>query len=105
MAITGGFRSAASMALNVEAGLLPIHLQFQWQLFRLALRALAAPPSHPLHHCTSAVQNRRTNALHKSPLNLALANPLLPHDLVVEVIHPDPIPPWSPDPAPPINVA
>ncbi|GAA6057931.1 hypothetical protein NBRC10513_006511 [Rhodotorula toruloides] len=92
MAVTGGFHSAAGQALEIEAGLLPVHLQLQNQLFRLALRALSAR-HRPLH------------APHRSPLDLALNNPLLPPDLAVETIYPDPIPPWSPDPAPPVELA
>uniref|UniRef100_A0A0K3CBV9 Uncharacterized protein n=1 Tax=Rhodotorula toruloides TaxID=5286 RepID=A0A0K3CBV9_RHOTO len=105
MAVTGGFRSAAGEALDIKAGLLPVHLQLQNQLFRLALRALSAPPSHPLHARTVAARRRPKHASHRSPLDLALANPLLPPDLGVETIFPDPIPPWSSDPAPPVELA
>ncbi|BGO96362.1 hypothetical protein NBRC10512_003239 [Rhodotorula toruloides] len=105
MAVTGGFCSAAGEALEVEAGLLPIHLQLQNHLFRLALCALSAPPSHPLQVRTTAARRRPGTAAHRSPLNLALTNPLLPPDLVVETIHPDPTPPWSPNPAPAVEVA
>ncbi|PRQ71732.1 hypothetical protein AAT19DRAFT_9847 [Rhodotorula toruloides] len=82
-----------------------VHLQLQNQLFRLALRALAAPPSHPLHARVVAARRRPAYAPHRSPLDLALTNPILPPDIVVETIHPDPIPPWSPDPAPPVELA
>ncbi|GAA6045615.1 hypothetical protein NBRC10513_005033 [Rhodotorula toruloides] len=105
MAITGSFRSAAGGALEIEAGLLPIHLQLQHQLFRLALRAPAALPTHPLHHRATAARRRPTLATHRSPLDLALTNPLLPPSLAVETIHPDPIPPWSPNPAPRVDLA
>ncbi|BGP72779.1 hypothetical protein NBRC10513v2_006177 [Rhodotorula toruloides] len=47
----------------------------------------------------------RLHAAYRSPLDLALANPLLPADLAIETIHPDPIPPWSSDPAPPVELA
>ncbi|KAJ8294879.1 putative RNA-directed DNA polymerase from transposon BS [Rhodotorula toruloides] len=104
-AVTGGFRSAAGEALEIEAGLLPVHLQLQNQLFRLALRALSASPSHPLHHRALAARLRPSHTSHRSPLDLALANPLLPPDLAVEPIHPDPIPPWSPNPAPRVDLA
>ncbi|GAA6058001.1 hypothetical protein NBRC10513_007309 [Rhodotorula toruloides] len=105
MAVTGGFRSAAGEALEIEAGLLPTHLQLQNHLLRLALRALAAPPSHPLHARTAAARNCPAHASYRSPLDLALANPLLPPNLVVETIHPDPVPPWSPNPAPSVDLA
>ncbi|KAJ8292920.1 hypothetical protein OF846_003646 [Rhodotorula toruloides] len=76
MAVTGGFCSAAGEALEIKAGLLPIHLQLQNQLFCLALRALSAPPSHPLHHRTTAARRRPAHAAHRSPLDLALTNPI-----------------------------
>ncbi|BGP73832.1 hypothetical protein NBRC10513v2_007250 [Rhodotorula toruloides] len=38
-------------------------------------------------------------------LDLAIANPLLPPNLVVKTIHPDPVPPWSPNPAPRVDLA
>ncbi|GAA6058155.1 hypothetical protein NBRC10513_007298 [Rhodotorula toruloides] len=93
MVVTSRFRSAAGEALEIEAGLLPIHLQLQNQLFCLALRALSAPRLHPLHNRTTAAHRRPIHASHRSPLDLAPANPLLPPDLTVETIHPDPIPP------------
>ncbi|CDR48848.1 hypothetical protein NBRC10512_005718 [Rhodotorula toruloides] len=67
--------------------------------------ALSARPSHPLHHRTIATRQRPIHSSHRLPLDLALANPLLPPDLDVESIHPDPIPPWSPDPAPAVDLA
>ncbi|EGU10936.1 2-hydroxymuconic semialdehyde dehydrogenase [Rhodotorula toruloides ATCC 204091] len=70
MAVTGGFRSAAGEAQEIEAGLLPVHLQLQNQLFRLALRALAAPFLHPLHARTIAARRRPAHASYRSPLDL-----------------------------------
>ncbi|GAA6057913.1 hypothetical protein NBRC10513_002947 [Rhodotorula toruloides] len=100
MAVTGGFRSAAGEALDIVAGHLPIHLQLQNRLFHLALRTLTAPPTHPLHARTIAARRCPLHAPHRTPLDLALVNPFLEPNLAVETIHPDPIPPWSPDPAP-----
>lgn len=107
MAASGGFWSAAGQALEIEAGLLLIHLQLQHQLFWLALRALAPPPppSHPLHVRNAAACCRLSPVSHHSPLDLALTLPSPPPDPVVETIHSDPIPLWSPHPAPPVNLA
>ncbi|EMS22840.1 reverse transcriptase [Rhodotorula toruloides NP11] len=103
MAVCGGFRSAAGKALEVESGLLPIHLELDRTVFRLGLRALSATPEHPLHART--VRARRSPAIrHPSPLDRALDFPLL-HHATFEPIHPCPIPPWSPDPAPPVTLA
>ncbi|BGP01165.1 hypothetical protein JCM10021v2_004864 [Rhodotorula toruloides] len=91
-AVTGGFRSAAGEALDIVAGLLPIYLQLQDQLFHLALRALTAPPSHPLHAHTAVARSRPALVSYRSPLDLTLTNPLLPSNLAVETIHPNPNP-------------
>ncbi|EGU10937.1 hypothetical protein RTG_03150 [Rhodotorula toruloides ATCC 204091] len=70
MSVTGGFRSAAGKALEVEAA-----------------------------------RRRSPHASHRSPLDFALTNPLIPPDLVVETIHLDPVSPWSPNPAPHVELA
>uniref|UniRef100_A0A0K3CPZ3 BY PROTMAP: gi/342318905/gb/EGU10861.1/ Pol-like protein [Rhodotorula glutinis ATCC 204091] n=2 Tax=Rhodotorula toruloides TaxID=5286 RepID=A0A0K3CPZ3_RHOTO len=103
MAVSGGFRSAAGEALRLEAGLLPIHLQLNRSVFRLGLRALSAMPTHPLHKRTSRARSLPATR-HPSPLNYALAFPLLAN-AIVEPIHPDPTPPWSPSPAPLVDMA
>uniref|UniRef100_A0A0K3CQ65 BY PROTMAP: gi/342320283/gb/EGU12224.1/ Pol-like protein [Rhodotorula glutinis ATCC 204091] n=1 Tax=Rhodotorula toruloides TaxID=5286 RepID=A0A0K3CQ65_RHOTO len=72
-------------------------------VFRLGLRALSAVPSHTLHNRISRAR-RSPATRHHSPLDRALDFQLLSNALV-EPIHPDPIPPWSPNPAPPVTLA
>ncbi|GAA6058401.1 hypothetical protein NBRC10513_007086 [Rhodotorula toruloides] len=103
MAVSGGFRSAAGEALEVESGLLPIHLELDRAVFCLGLRALSATPSHPLHDRINCAR-RSPATRHPSPLDRALSFLLLSHS-TVEPIHPDPIPPWLPNPAPPVTLA
>ena len=97
--VCGGTRTAAGEALAVEAGLQPVRLLLRKSLFRLALRALAAPASHLLHHRVRLARATPT-AVHAGPLHCTLiAFPLLAPDLNAETLFPDPFAPWAPDPS------
>ncbi|GAA6025388.1 hypothetical protein JCM10207_001372, partial [Rhodosporidiobolus poonsookiae] len=72
---------------------------------RLALRALSAAPSHPLATPTRLAQ-ATPSPVHRSAIHHALASPLLPPlPQPLEVLHPDPVAPWSPPPHVRIDVA
>ncbi|GAA5991868.1 hypothetical protein JCM11641_003654 [Rhodosporidiobolus odoratus] len=105
--ISGGFRSTSREALDVEAGLPPIHHQLALAQLRLALRAKAASPAHPLHrpaHLAIAALSREMPN-YPSPFHFALSSPLLPAQVALETILPDPIAPWETDPCAMIEVA
>lgn len=102
--VSGGFKTAALSALEVEANMLPVRLRLQLRTLKVALHTISQPPSHPLY--SQAIKARSAlPSRHPSPLHLLLdPTPLLPPSLSVETIHPFPIPPWD-HLSPPISVA
>ncbi|GAA5961153.1 hypothetical protein JCM10213_008289, partial [Rhodosporidiobolus nylandii] len=102
--VSGGFGSAARETLEVEAGLAPLEHRLALTHLKLALRALSAPPSHPLH-LPAQLALARPSPPHPSPLHAALASPLLPRLLRIEPILPDPVAPWEEEPAVAIVIA
>ncbi|GAA5960384.1 hypothetical protein JCM10213_001740, partial [Rhodosporidiobolus nylandii] len=102
--VSGGFGSAARETLEVEAGLAPLEHRLALTHLKLAMRALSAPPSHPLH-LPAQLALARPSPPHPSPLHAALASPLLPRLLRVEPILPDPVAPWEEEPAVAIVIA
>ncbi|BGP44108.1 hypothetical protein JCM10449v2_008171 [Rhodotorula kratochvilovae] len=97
--VCGGARTAAGEALAIEAGLQPVRLLLRKSLLRAALRALAAPPAHPLHQ-RARLALASPAAVHAGPLHRAFtAYPLLTPDLKVEALLPDPVAPSAPEPA------
>ncbi|GAA5838232.1 hypothetical protein JCM11251_003434 [Rhodosporidiobolus azoricus] len=104
--VCGGYRSSAAAALKVEANLPPLDLVLRSLRFRLALRALAAPPQHLLHlPCQLARLSRPRR--HASPIHTALhAFPsIFPPTIHVETLLPWPIPPWDSTPSPTTLIA
>ncbi|GAA5963395.1 hypothetical protein JCM10213_008311, partial [Rhodosporidiobolus nylandii] len=102
--VSGGFGTAAREALEVKAGLPPLEHRLALTHLKLALRALSAPPSHPLHLPTQLAL-ARPSPPHPSPPHAALASPLLPPLLRVEPILPDPVAPWEEEPPVAILIA
>ncbi|GAA6019785.1 hypothetical protein JCM10207_003693, partial [Rhodosporidiobolus poonsookiae] len=107
LAVTGAYRTTSLAALQVEANLPPLDLVLRRRCFALALRALFATPTHPLHaraHLARVVRGKRT---YPSPLHLALhAFPaLLPPSRAVEPLVPHPLAPWAPQPRVSVVVA
>ncbi|GAA5959568.1 hypothetical protein JCM10213_008943, partial [Rhodosporidiobolus nylandii] len=102
--VSGGFGTAAREALEVEAGLAPLEHRLRLTHLKLALRALSAPPSLPLHAPTQLTL-ARPSPPHPSPLHAALASPLLPRNTRLETILPDPVAPWEEEPSVAIVIA
>ncbi|GAA6025381.1 hypothetical protein JCM10207_001368, partial [Rhodosporidiobolus poonsookiae] len=100
LAVTGAYRTTSLAALQVEANLPPLDLVLRRRCFALALRALSATPTHPLHARARLARIVRGKRTHPSPLHLAIhAFPtLLPPSLAVEPLVPHPVAPWSPPP-------
>ncbi|GAA6025607.1 hypothetical protein JCM10207_001484 [Rhodosporidiobolus poonsookiae] len=100
LAVTGAYRTTSLAALQVKANLPPLDLVLRRRCFALALRALSATPTHPLHARARLARVVRGKRTYPSPLHLALhAFPaLLPPSLAVEPLVPHPVAPWSPPP-------
>ncbi|GAA5960565.1 hypothetical protein JCM10213_001579 [Rhodosporidiobolus nylandii] len=71
---------------------------------KLALGALSAPPSLPLHAPTQLALARPSPS-HPSPVHAALASPLLLRNTRLETILPNPVAPWEEEPSVAIVVA
>ncbi|GAA5920547.1 hypothetical protein JCM6882_004138, partial [Rhodosporidiobolus microsporus] len=102
--VTGGFRTTSLAALEVESNLLPLPLQLDHHLFRLALRLHSSTPSHPLHERFRLARPAPAHP-HQSAINCAVHSfpALLPPSTSVEPIHPDPVAPWARPP--PVAIA
>ncbi|GAA5995469.1 hypothetical protein JCM11641_003824, partial [Rhodosporidiobolus odoratus] len=103
--ICGGFRSASREAMEVEAGLQPVHLELALAHVRLALRAAVAAPSHPLHSPArlALAALAKGPPKHPSPLHLAFSSSLVPRNAVLETVHAEPVALW--EPAPRVTIA
>ncbi|GAA6016977.1 hypothetical protein JCM10207_007870, partial [Rhodosporidiobolus poonsookiae] len=107
IAVTGAYRTTSLAALQVEANLPPLDLVLRRRCFALALRALSATPTHPLHARARLARVVRGKRTHPSPLHLALhAFPaLLPPTRVVEPLVPHPLAPWALSPRASVVIA
>ncbi|GAA6016626.1 hypothetical protein JCM10207_000126 [Rhodosporidiobolus poonsookiae] len=92
LAITSAYQTTLLAALQVESNSPPLDLVVRRRVFRLALRALASTPTHPLYAPRCLAQAHRPKA-HSSPLHPALAAfpSILTPSLFVEPI-PSPLP-------------
>ena len=68
LAITGGFRTSPTDALDAHALILPMHLKIDKALFRTAVRFAALPDSHPMHKQYRSASARKIKH-HKSALH------------------------------------
>ena len=68
LAITGGYRTSPTDALNAHAALLPMHLRLGKVKHRMALRLASLPSTHPLNKQLRAAARRRVRR-HKAPLH------------------------------------
>ena len=68
IAITGGFRTSPTDALDAYASILPMHLKIGKALFRAAVRFAALPDSHPLRRQYRNAGTRKIKR-HKSALH------------------------------------
>lgn len=78
LAITGGYRTSPTDALNAHAALLPMHHRIERVLHAKAIRMASLPPEHPLH---KPIRNaaRRQVKRHRAPLHeLAQSLPMDP---------------------------
>ncbi|GAA6044449.1 hypothetical protein JCM8097_004729, partial [Rhodosporidiobolus ruineniae] len=93
--VSGCFRTTALDAMEVEAGLTPIEVALETASARLAIRALSAPPTHPLHTPTCLAAATPTPK-HPSPLHTVLSSPFLPSfPQPLEQLDPEPTAPWA----------
>ncbi|GAA6026135.1 hypothetical protein JCM10207_001437, partial [Rhodosporidiobolus poonsookiae] len=106
LAVSSAYRTTSLAARQVEANSPPLDLVARRRVFRLALRALSATPTHPLYEPRRLAQARRPRA-HPSPLHRALSAfpSILTPSLPVESIVPLPLPPWEPAPVANVVVA
>ena len=75
LAITGGFRTSPTDALDAHAALLPMHRRIGKILHRAAVRMAALPKEHPLHKPLRYAARRNVKR-HRAPLHeLAQALP------------------------------
>ena len=68
LAITGGFRTSPTDALNAHAALLPMHLRIDKISHNKVLRLASLPKTHPLHKQIRGAARRRVRR-HRSPLH------------------------------------
>jgi hypothetical protein len=68
LAITGGFRTSPTDALDAYAALLPMHHRLEVVKHNKAVRIASLPPVHPLHKQIRTAARRRTRR-HRMPLH------------------------------------
>jgi ribonuclease HI len=68
LAITGGFRTSPTDALDAYSALLPMHHRLEVMKHSKAIRIAALPPAHPLHKQIRTAARRKTRR-HRAPLH------------------------------------
>ncbi|GAA6044573.1 hypothetical protein JCM8097_004280 [Rhodosporidiobolus ruineniae] len=96
--VSGCFRTTALDAMEVEAGLTPVEVALETAAALLAIRALSAPRTHPVHTPTRlAVASPAPK--YPSPIHSALSSPFLPpFPQPLELLDAKPTATWSPWP-------
>jgi hypothetical protein len=97
--IQSAFRTVATTTLEVEAHILPTHLNLRHRAQRTIARLYTLPREHPIWSALLRVQNCRNNIGSYARFPLAVALKTMDVDRLneLETIDPRPLPPWRKD--------